>query len=161
MDLSVRAMLHLDQETEKLIKFQGCGCTSCKGSSVWQAAQAPAARLHFMACRLAYPQNLLLQQVVDETEPFQGGLIGISSFGFGGANFHAVVEARAGQRIRLYEPAPVAAPAAAPPPVSSSSGSDSGSEASDKPQMPMVPIVARTATGLAYLAKTIMKVGLD
>lgn len=69
----------------------------------------------------------------------------LSCFGFGGANFHMVVKGDAAQRVQLLQ---------------SDSGSSDGSIAEEPaPTDSIVPLAARTADGLAYLAKVITEVG--
>lgn len=78
-------------------------------------------------------------QVCDETIPFSGGLIALSSFGFGGANMHLVMEGKGGSRIKMLR-----------------DSQDGSSE--DEQIQGVIPLAARTADGLVYLAKIIKKV---
>ena len=65
----------------------------------------------------------------------EGGLIALSSFGFGGANMHLVMDGhRAGQRLQVVTV-------------------DSGDTKRDN----TIPLAARTADGLAYLARIIIE----
>ena len=75
-------------------------------------------------------------QVVDTTRPFEGGLMALSSFDFGGANLHLVMDGhKAGQRLQLVTV-------------------DSGDAKRDT----TIPLAARTADGLAYLARIVIEV---
>lgn len=89
--------------------------------------------------------RLVVAQVVDETQPFQGGLMALSNFGFGGANFHMVLRGQAAERAQL---------------LLSDSSSSSGGSSNGEPTIGdnIVPLAARTAHGLAYLAKIINQV---
>ena len=79
---------------------------------------------------------LAVMQVVDTTRPFEGGLMALSSFGFGGANMHLVMDGhKAGQRLQLVTV-------------------DSGDAKRDT----TIPLAARTADGLAYLARIVIEV---
>ena len=102
----------------------------------------PETHLTMLAKSLTSPAHVL--QVVDTTRPFEGGLLALSSFGFGGANMHMVMEGRGGSRINLVQT------------DSSSSSSDSASE--DGAVDVVTPLAARTSEGLAYLAKIINEV---
>ena len=74
-------------------------------------------------------------QVVDTTRPFEGGLMALSSFGFGGANMHLVMDGhKAGQRLQLVT-------------------LDNADEHKDA----TIPLAARTADGLSYLANVILE----
>ena len=83
-------------------------------------------------------------QVVDETTPIRSGLMALSCFGFGGANFHMVVKGDAAQRVQLLQ--------------SDGSSSDGSIPEEPAPTDSIVPLAARTAEGLAYLAKVVTEV---
>lgn len=87
-------------------------------------------------------------QVVDETQPFEGGTLAVSSFGFGGANFHMVLEGKGGQRIQIQQAED-----------SNLAASDDEEEIGGKSTNDsVIPLASRTAEGLVYLAKVINKV---
>ena len=84
-------------------------------------------------------------QVCDETQPWDGGLVALSCFGFGGANMHMVMEGRATERVQLLQ-----------------TDSSSDSSIAEEPALSdnIIPLAARTSEGLAYLAKVINEVRL-
>lgn len=87
--------------------------------------------------------RVLCLQVVDKTQAVKPGLMALSCFGFGGANFHMVLKGDSGSRMQLLQS------------DSSSNGSTAGdASASDN----IVPLAARTADGLTYLAKVVKEV---
>ncbi|XP_054923034.2 fatty acid synthase-like [Dermacentor andersoni] len=59
-----------------------------------------AGNLHFNEANPDIPSLLDgTVEVVEKAAPFAGGLVGINSFGFGGANAHAILEANPGPRV--------------------------------------------------------------
>ena len=89
---------------------------------------------------------------MDKTQPYEGGLMAVSSFGFGGANFHMVLEGRGAQRVQIQQAENSL----------HANASDDEDDASAKSAVSCaVPLAARTAEGLGYLARVVNKVLLD
>ena len=89
-------------------------------------------------------------QVVDQNREFDGGLIALSSFGFGGSNMHMVMQ---GQKRDV--------------PVSKNGLkqiTDLNTHSVEQPDSAatavVTPLAARTAEGLSYLASVIREVRL-
>ena len=95
--------------------------------------------------------HLPSNQVVDKTQPFEGGLLAVSSFGFGGANFHMVLEGRGAQRVKIQQ---------AEDSLKANASDDEDDVSARSAVSFIVPLAARTAEGLVYLAKVINKVRL-
>ena len=77
---------------------------------------------------------------MEKTTEFEGGIIALSSFGFGGSNVHFLLHGAARQRQVL--------------PLADSSNSDNSSAAEFQSDN-IIPLAARTPEGLADLAKAI------
>ena len=88
-------------------------------------------------------------QVHDETAPFEEGLIALSSFGFGGANMHMVLQGSPGQRLALLDQGDA---------NKAESDDEDDATGSKKPVGVAIPLAARTAQGLVYLAQVVKKV---
>lgn len=59
-----------------------------------------AANLHFNNANPNIPSLIDGRiEVVDKAKPFEGGLVGINSFGFGGANVHTILESNPGPHV--------------------------------------------------------------
>ncbi|KAH9365926.1 hypothetical protein HPB48_015006 [Haemaphysalis longicornis] len=59
-----------------------------------------AANLHFSKANPNIPSLVDGKiEVVDKPKPFEGGLVGINSFGFGGANVHTILESNPGPHV--------------------------------------------------------------
>ena len=82
--------------------------------------------------------------MVDETQPWEGGKVALSSFGFSGSNVHMVMEAPSKRRQALLQ---AAGPAAATVVEGAGPWKDG-----------ITPLAARTPEGLALLAKAILEV---
>ena len=85
----------------------------------------------------------------DETAPFEEGLIALSSFGFGGANMHMVLQGSPGQRLALLDQGNA---------DKAESDDEDDVTGSKKPVGAAIPLAARTAQGLVYLAQVVKKV---
>ena len=84
--------------------------------------------------------------MVEETQAWEGGLVAMSSFGFGGANMHLIMQGGARLRTLLQQ-----AHNASSSDVSSESDEDTRGSGN------IIPLAARSAEGLVYLAGVIMK----
>lgn len=82
---------------------------------------------------------------MQDPTPIDHGLVALSSFGFGGANMHMVMQAYSGDRMQL---------------LSSDSSSEDSAPIENVPNDNITPLAARTADGLAYLAKVVNEVSL-
>ena len=78
-----------------------------------------------------------------ESTPIDQGLVALSSFGFGGANMHMVMQSYSGDRMQL---------------LSADTSSDDDSVEQPAQIDNIVPLASRTAEGLAYLAKVVGEV---
>lgn len=91
-------------------------------------------------------------QVVERNQEFDGGMVALSSFGFGGSNMHMVMEGD-GSRGRV-----IAAADTKVAPVAPGSLGDSAELVDNPVAITATPLAARTAEGLAYLARTVAEV---
>lgn len=86
---------------------------------------------------------VLPMQVMQKSTPIDHGLVALSSFGFGGANMHMVMQSYSGDRMQL---------------LSSDSSSEDSLPLDSGPTDNIIPLASRTADGLAYLAKIVNEV---
>ena len=83
---------------------------------------------------------------MDETQPWEGGKVALSSFGFSGSNVHMVMEAPSKRRQALLQATTQAAATAV--------------EGAGTWKDGITPLAARTPEGLALLAKAILEVSI-